>query len=137
LHVKPSELRGDELGTVEHRQPALAFEYGSRPVLIAAFEDVQPHRLTVRTTQPMTEGRCFELKPCLPLGNPAPGLIVRAIQLDPETRTGPEGQLRYLLTSCEQAADASRLVDTYANSGWQLDLSMEPERTPRDAFQPT
>ena len=127
LRVKTSELRDDEAAVFEQhqqQQPALAFEFASRPVLIIAFEDVQPSRLTIRTDEVMAEGRCFFLKPCLPLGSGTRGLLVRASRLDASVDGGTGSGHRYLLTLCEPS-DASRLVEAYADSGWQLDRTNE------------
>ena len=123
LRVKPSALPHDEIRTPFENTQAMPFNYGALPISVAAFEEVTPQRLVVRTEQEIPEGSCFLLKPELPLGAQAPGLVVRATRVQCADTADNETTFRYLLAACETNADASQLVQSYQDTDWQLDVS--------------
>ena len=134
LRVKPSSFPHDEIGTTLELPQALPFSYGVKPISITAFDEVAPHRLVVRTAQTIPEGRCFLLKPNLPLGADAKGMVVRAQRLYGVGSADGGETFRYQLSACETNEDASRLVQSYRDSDWQLNLSADVPLRP--AMQP-
>lgn len=141
LRVKPSALAGEEMGAAFEPTQALPFNYGTEPISITAFEEVTPQRLVVRTAEAIAEGTCFLLKPDLPLGGEAPGMVVRATRVHDGNAVDAEATFRYVLLACEQDADASKLMASYQDTDWQLDLSGDAASTPRlphhPQYQPT
>lgn len=138
LQVKPSQLPQEEAGHQHEEQKAISFSYGSAPIAIQAFEQVAARELVVRTDRPIPENVCFLLKPELPLGAEAKGLVVRAKRIEQADEEPTDAGLRYVLAACEQDADASQLVQSYQDTDWQLDPSADlPPVGGQPQYQPT
>jgi phosphonate transport system permease protein len=120
LRVAPNEARGDAGAAVTQDPKPLAFSFGAKPIAIGAVELVTANHLVVRTNQELPEGSCYLLKPELPLGATATGLVVRAKRVARDS-SGSDGDFAYELTACEATADVAQLVTRHPDSGWQLD----------------
>ena len=125
LRGAPSNLHGD----AGHAQPLepkpLAFSFGAKPIAIRAVELVAANHLVVRTGQELPEGSCYLLKPELPMGATAQGLVVRARRVTRAAEAGAQTEFAYELTACEASADVAQLMTSNRDSDWQLDHTFD------------
>lgn len=128
LRVKPSTLLHEEIGLASNDLHSFPFSFGTKPIVITVFEEVGTQRLVVQIAEEIPEGMCFLLKPELPLGAEAKGMMVRATRAYASDES-PSKTFRYVLATCESTADVGQLVQAYESTGWQLNLSEEASST--------
>jgi phosphonate transport system permease protein len=123
LKVKTTTLPHPAQHDAPLAEQPMPFSLGMQPIAITAFDEVGADQLIVQTPCALPEGTCLLLKPDLPLGASATGLMVKATACSDAEAV--DGMHRYVLTSCDQQTDARELLNTYQDTDWQLDFSGE------------